>query len=599
MKTINHQKLLSTFLLCAALLAGIIMQAQVSWQLRASSHVVNMHDQVQVTYTLQSAISDNFREPKFSDWQITGGPMTSSSTSIDSRGKTMLMEISYFLSPKHTGKCVVPAAQIVVNNKTYESNKLVIEVLPAKKGSAVTEQQSSNSNEFTYDAFALDSRENAEQKIAKNLFLEIKLNKSSCYEGEAIVAEYLLYSRVNLTAQLDKRPGFKGFSSIDLPSDLANGSYRHESKGGKIYKVYSLRKVQLTPLQHGDLAIEPLELSATVSFIRLQEGQTMSSIDPYFPDKTVEVPYHLTAAVTKVHVWPLPEANKPADGYSPVGRFSIKTTGPNKQISAGETGFIDVAIEGMGQWGMVKPPVVQWPKGITGFEPKIEESLDSQSVPVKGVRNFRYRFVADTSGSYTIAVKGFTHFDPWQKGYKSCADTSIALSIKAMDAKLISADDDVYGGASTSKATELFTRYAPMMALAAALLIVLIAALVMRSKKTKDEKEITISQPHHLLDEPEQSVAAAPTKKVEQTTEQWRPSAIENKAETAAPNIRELAKYYKQKSKELAALKPQHAAIIDAFMHSCDEIMYAPFEAPITTEALHEQYAALLEKLRE
>jgi hypothetical protein len=505
----------------------------------------------------------------------------------------MLQEFSFILTPKHTGKCMVPAASITVNNKVLESNKLVIEVLaarPEEKPAPV-----SNSSGFTYDAFVLDSKENAQQKIAKNLFLEIKLNKNSCYEGETIVAEYLLYSRVNLTAKLDKRPGFKGFSSIDLPSDVSTGEYSFASKAGKVYKVYVLRRVQLTPLQHGELEIEPLELSATISFLKLKEGQTLSSIDPYYPDKTIDVDYQLTASPTKVAVSPLPEANKPADGYSPVGRFTMKMIGPSKAIGAGETGNIDIVIEGMGQWNMMKAPVLQWPAGVTGFEPRIDEQLDSQNVPVKGVRTFHYRFVADSAGSYPVSVKGFTYFDPWQEVYKTCADTSMSLAVKAVAVKMISADDDLYSGSNPSKMTDLFTRYMPMFALGAALLIAVITAIFLRAKKGSGERSFTTTRQLHVLDQPEQSVAFSAAIKpiIVQREDFSTPPTQKTEVPGEELDIRTLAKQYKQKASALLHEHPANAEAIIVFMQTCDEIMYAPLGSNIAPEALKEMYAAL------
>lgn len=582
------QKLFFSCLLCTTGYAG---KAQVSWQLRASSNVVSMQEQLQITYSLQAAIAEDFRTPQFSDWEVLSGPISTATTTIDRNGKTMLQEFSFILTPKHTGKCNVPLARISVNNKVYESNKLVIEVLAAKPAEKATPV--SNSNGFTYDAFVLDSKENAEEKIAKNLFLEIKLNKNKCYEGETIVAEYLLYSRVNLTAKLDKRPGFNGFSSIDLPSDVTSGEYRFASKSGKVYKVYNLRKVQLTPLQHGELSIDPLELSATVSFLRLKEGQSLSTIDPYFPDKTIDVPYQLTATPTKVFVSPLPEANKPADGYSPVGRFTMKITGPTKEIGAGETGNIDITIEGMGQWNMMKAPEIQWPAGVTGFEPRIDERLDSQAVPVKGTRSFQYRFVADSAGSFPISVKGFTYFDPWQQAYKSCSDTSISIVVKAVAVQMISADDDPYSSTGHSTLTDLFTRFMPMVALGLALLIAVITAIFLQTKKGKADKEFTSTRQHHMLDEPEQSVTVAASKKSAIQKEDAPVQAPVKSNTFYEPDIRTLAKEYKAQASALLQQHPANSEAIIVFMQTCDEIMYAPLVTDFGPEALHEMYFAL------
>lgn len=576
------------------LVASHSLQAQVSWQLRSSANVVSMHEQLQVVYSLQDAVTEDFRSPQFSDWEVMSGPISTATTTIDRNGKSILQEFSFILTPKHSGKCIVPSARISVNNKTYESNKLLIEVLAAKPEEKPA--QLANGSGFTYDAFVLDSKENAEEKIAKNLFLETKLNKNTCYEGETIVAEYLLYSRLNLTAQLDKRPGFKGFSSIDLPSNIATGDYEYASKAGKVYKVYSLRKVQLTPLQHGELKIDPLELSATVSFLRLKAGQTLSSIDPYFPDKTIEVPYQLTASPTKVLVLPLPEANRPSNGYAPVGRFTMKALGPAKEIGAGETGNIEIIIEGMGQWNMMKPPVIQWPAGVTAFEPRIDEQLDSQAVPVKGIRKFHYRFVADSAGTIPISVKGFSYFDPWKEAYASCADTNIAVAIKAVKVKMLSADDAALYNSGNAKITDVFTRFMPMITLGAALLIAVITAIFLRAKNSHAKKEFTTTTRFSIMDEPEQSVTHTISKKWDAPSDTTVLQAHQNTVTVHEPDIRSLAKQYKAKAASMLPHYPSEAAAIIAFMNLCDEIMFSPMATSITPEALAKMFDAMQNK---
>src|SRR3569833_2108854 len=58
--------------------------------------------------------------------------------------------------------------------------------------------------------------ENPKEKIRKNLFLKVQVDKTTCYVGEPIVATYKLYSRLSSESKVTKRPSLNGFSVYDM-----------------------------------------------------------------------------------------------------------------------------------------------------------------------------------------------------------------------------------------------------------------------------------------------------------------------------------------------------------------------------------------------
>ena len=67
-----------------------------------------------------------------------------------------------------------------------------------------------------YDDYILRKGENVAEKIKKNLFIKIDVNKKSCYVGEPIVATYKLYTRLKSESNIIKTPSFNGFSVSEL-----------------------------------------------------------------------------------------------------------------------------------------------------------------------------------------------------------------------------------------------------------------------------------------------------------------------------------------------------------------------------------------------
>lgn len=569
--------------LCCSLLLPLAGMAQPDWQLLTSANAIASHEQITISYTLVNAAGTGVKFPAFKDWDVLSGPMTTTSTNIINGVKSTAQQYSFQLAPRRTGSCSVPAASIVVNGKSYQTNTLVIEV--TKGAQHNNSPYPPNEHGFTYDAFVLDSKENAQEKIKRNLLLKTKLSKNTCYEGETIVAEYLLYSRVNLSAELDKRPGFEGFSSIDLPAEDPGSEFQYATENGKVYKVYTLRRVQLTALRSGELKLAPMSISGTVSFLRTHNGQPIAA-DPYAQQRSAEEPFTVAGNVETVQVTPLPANGRPTDGAIPVGEFSYSVQMPKQPLAAGDAAELIVAVSGLGQWSMLQAPQIEWPKGITGYEPRMDEQLDSQRVPVQGVRRYIYRFAADSMGEYNIRIKGFHYFNPSEVVYKQTADSSVNLHIGAAVARSSFADDPV-NDPSSFKLTEWFTRFMPVVALSAALVLVIVLMLVGRAKRKKrnttQELDPIFTQG---LDDPMYQVTTAAGNRplvVEKRVDVKDTSLQQDATDIKALATRMLAEVQQENTGENAAAQQ--------LLQLCNDVLYAPFGHQHSVADLRQAYA--------
>jgi len=485
---INFMKHLLTLIwfICFAPQLG---NAQVNFTTKASATKIAKNELVEVSYEAENGSIDNITPPVFTGWELVSGPNMSSSSMTVNGHTTSRMAYQYVLKPSGPGKLTLPGASATINGMVRVSGALVVTV---EAEDAANPSGSSLSDLFArsdavptpppvqddYDGYLLKSGENAQRKIATNLFLQVNVSKQQCYEGEPLVAEYKLYSRVSLNASVTKRPSFSGFSSVDM-RQVSNSEYELARINGKMYKVYTVRRVQLFPLQSGQLTLEPVEIDAVVQFRVIPSYKNMAQYDPYSPDNYINVPYVVKSAPISISVLPLPTSGKPAQFDGAVGRFTLAGKLSKPALALQEVGSFEVELQGIGNWAMVQAPKLNWPPGVEAFEPKIIESLDSQAIPLKGKRIYSFRFSSKVPGKLVLPKFSLAFFDPWLKRYDTISTTALALTV-TNEAAVVDAPSGVASSApETSLLADVITIASPLLILG------IITFLVLRKRRQR------------------------------------------------------------------------------------------------------------------
>src|SRR3954451_12128834 len=94
--------------------------------------------------------------------------------------------------------------------------------------------------------------ENPQDKIRSRIFVKTTLSKKTCFVGESVLVVYQLYTSLYCEPKVVKQPSFNGCSLVEMTTD--EPEYL-DKVNGKMYRVLLIRKVQLTPLQDGELLI--------------------------------------------------------------------------------------------------------------------------------------------------------------------------------------------------------------------------------------------------------------------------------------------------------------------------------------------------------
>ncbi len=385
----------------------------------------------QVQYILEGAekISD-FESPQFPGFKVVAGPNIYSGKKMIADDKTIYYKnLVFTLVAESEGEFPIYGASCSVNGKIRKSNNVIVKVISPKE-----------SDESSY---FLKTGEDPIKKIRKNLFLKLTVNKQTCFIGEPLVATFKLYSRLQSRSNIIKNPGFYGFSVYDM-IDLEDQIQAEEKLNGEWFDVHTIRKLQLYPLEAGTFTIDPMELANKVEFSRsiinkkneqeITENMHGDNEDEHNANTEV-YEMNIKSDPVTINVKPLPRKNQVDTFAGAVGNFSITVFAEKDSLLKNEEGSLTVDIKGAGNFQRVNAPVIQWPVAIEVFEPSVKDTFNKQQVPLTGQREFRYIFVSNKPGFYTLPPILFSFFDIKTKTYKASSTKPITIFISAKSKK--------------------------------------------------------------------------------------------------------------------------------------------------------------------
>jgi hypothetical protein len=377
---------------------------------------------------------DEFIAPSFKGFKVVSGPYTNNGTTTDRYGTKPIKNIQFTLEALYPGKFVIDGPSIKVNSRLIKSPDAVVDVVSKKEAPGKADPEVSSE-------YFLRPGEDPNEKIRKNLFMKVMVNKKTCFVGEPVVATYKLYSRLTSKSDIVKNPGFYGFTVQDIIS-LSDNIASTEIVDGKVFDVHTVRAVQLYPLRAGEFAIDPMEVVNKVEFSKSavnkkSEQEIVEGVvdEKESPRSANEVVYNISTERITIHVKPLPVLKKPAGFNGATGRFSIRTSLEKPQMARNEEGSFVITVSGKGNFTQLSAPSVMWPEGIEAFEPLIKDSLDKSQTPLRGSRSFRFSFISSRPGTYTLPTISFSFFDPDSNKYKTINSLPAEVTISNTERK--------------------------------------------------------------------------------------------------------------------------------------------------------------------
>ncbi|MBL0308915.1 MAG: protein BatD [Bacteroidetes bacterium] len=401
----------------------------------AAPKTVPENQSFQLSYTLENANGTNLRPPSFNDFQLVGGPNTSTSMQFINGSVSQSVTYSYILRPKKQGTYKIGKASINVEGVNMESNEVSVEI-----SAPSSQQQSQQRQRNPFDPFGdpffnqqqepepQTSNEDLSKQLKDDIFLKVVVSKSSLYKGEMLTASYKLYFRQNLSGyNLSKAPTFDGFWSQEVELDPKR-TPSVETINGKQFNTVEVLKYNLYPQRAGSLQIAPAELS-TVAQVAVRSHSRNAFDDFFNMGRAQNVPLNLKTAATSISVKDLPDSGKPADFAGAVGKMNFQTSLSSKEAKTDEPITYTVKISGTGNLKLVDAPTVQLPNGFEVYEPKVKENISNGAAGMSGTKQYDYLIVPRQPGDYKIESQVFSYFDPSTGKYHSIASPEYALKI--------------------------------------------------------------------------------------------------------------------------------------------------------------------------
>jgi BatD DUF11 like domain len=410
------------------------LPAQVSFTTLVTQGPVVEGESFQVQYVLDNlGKDDEFFQPDFKNFKFISGPNFYDASAYGADGPRKLKNVVYTLVALKPGKFIVPGASARINGQIMRSDNALVEVIT--KADAITKGilQEIHRPDGEY---SLDPGEDPYDKMRKNLFLKILVDKKDCYVGQPVTATFKLYSRLHSKSDIVKNPGLYGFTVQDMIG-LNDNLTSNEKINGKTFDVHTIRKVQLYPLRAGSFTIDPMEVQNTVDFSKstVHDKTEQEIIEGIVPDmdakakNTAVFENSMSTSPVVIHVKPVPSANRPAEYNGATGKFSITTALLKRELARNEEGDLVITITGRGNFTQLSAPSIQWPSGLEGFDPVVTDSLDHTQAPLKGKREFRFRFTSSKAGSYNLPVVHFAYFDPDSNHFRSLVTSPLTVII--------------------------------------------------------------------------------------------------------------------------------------------------------------------------
>lgn len=262
--------------------------------------------------------------------------------------------------------------------------------------------------------------------LANNIFVRAEASAKKCFVGEPILVTYKFYTRLVAQSKVTRMPGFSGCSVQEMTTNDITSTI--ETFNGKKYKINTIRKIQLTPLQSGTLILDTASVES--SFTVYNEGVTEQQIK-YGSALTHDETITLHSKEVFIEVNELPEKDKPTTFNGVIGNFIIGAKLSKQTDTANENNSLKITITGFGNFANIICPIVNWPENVEHFEPVVSEDINKLIFPNAGIKVFDIPFVVKEKGTIEIPAIAFVYFDNTMKMYKTATTDSLKIDVKA------------------------------------------------------------------------------------------------------------------------------------------------------------------------
>lgn len=383
------------------LLPLIVWAGELNFSASVDKTELGLDDYLTLTVTVSGENVGSVPSPKLPELSAfdIGGQSSSQSTSIQIINGRMTqrqtINFIYTLYPKKTGKFTIGSCTLEYKNNIYKTEPIEITVVkgttrtrpaPGRKGPAPSMPSS---------------------KIEDNIKLSAVANRNTVYQGEQVIVEFSLYTRVEIQdLNLVEMPSFQGFW-VEPIYDAKRVSFQRQNIKGRIYNVCLLKKCALFPVTTGKLKVSPMKMDVVV----VQPPRDF--FDFFGTTKRLR----LESRPIYIKVQPLPAKDRPEYFTGAVGKFTIQASLDRTTSEGGEPINLTIRVKGTGNLKLIGAPEIKNIAGVKILDPEIKENIKVKNNRVTGYKEFSYPLIPETDGEYIVPRIRFAYFNPKDKSY--------------------------------------------------------------------------------------------------------------------------------------------------------------------------------------
>ena len=337
---------------------------QINFYARSDARQIVSGEYFTVSFVLENARGANFKAPSFVDFDVVGGPNTSTEMTFLNGQSKQKVSYSYTLTSNKIGKYTLGPASIRVNNQTLTTDPLTVEVLKRKDN---TGENGTTSAEFIVEAV---------------------LDFDTAYVGQQITLKYeLLTTKDVRSASFRRLPEFDGF----FAQEIQNYGERTERvvRDGVQYVKKVLKVIALFPQQQGRFTIEPAQIMLGIS-----DGRRSNSF--FFNTRLKKFNVQSNSKDLVIAGTP---GDAPISFSGAIGDFYLGTSVDKKSITLDDALTLTLQIRGFGDSKFIEAPQQPYTDLFDIYDPNLlQEKVEVVRDKIQVTKTYEYLMIPKKKG---------------------------------------------------------------------------------------------------------------------------------------------------------------------------------------------------------
>ena len=338
---------------------------------------------------------------------------TQSSMQMVNGRTSVSLTVEYRFQALTEGTFEVPPVDVVVGGQTLSTEPLQMTVVPRGQvpdGSVPAGRDQGGASGVGPD----------------DLFITTEVSKTRVRDGEPLVVEYRIWTRVDVTSfSFTRVPEPQGFWVEDI-TPAGQPQVEQVTRDGQQYVTAVIRRIAMVPTGVGRRTIEPIVVEAQV---RVRGNDPF---DRFFGGRSLlgggAVPAGVLSDPVTIDVEALPPgAPEPFSGV--VGVLAVSATLDRDSVEANEAVTLTVRVSGDGNIRAVPAPTLELPADFEVFPPEVSESVQALGAGLTGEKTFEYVLIPRAPGEREIPAVAMSYFDDEASGYRISETEGLTLTV--------------------------------------------------------------------------------------------------------------------------------------------------------------------------